>query len=435
MTALDRALAKAFQGPTSCPPTADAKSRVAVPPIPVSLAATLPQAPADLAAASAAPSEKPLSHSGRPVPDKRASQPMAHEPATAPVGPSAADLLNEAFRATKVAARATAPVGPSVAALLGEAIQAKMVTVEMPSPAETGETRPLPTKAHATTDAPLITLPVRAASMSREPNDTSWRPLLQVDRVVWPSVHGRLQTTAPAAIEQMSDGLLSICASGSKVVGLAGCASGEGVTTLLLVVAGKLLSQGRKVVVVDANWGNPQLAQSLSLSPQKGWEETLCRGLPLEEVIIESRADGLAVLPVCRSSVSTIAPGRIAISFNVLAREFDVVLVDLGPLVDVEDETSFSHAAAAQTDAVILVQNVRATTSSRLAQVRQRLSALNLQYAGTFQNFVASSQRQKSFPSRSRFVTFCDFVWRSSLGLWDRNRGSTGLVVALGWVR
>ena len=40
-------------------------------------------------------------------------------------------------------------------------------------------------------------------------------------------------------------------------------------------------------------------------------------------------------------------------------------------------------------DAVILVQNVRVTTPNRMAEVRQRLAASNLRYAGTIQNFVA----------------------------------------------
>ena len=182
---------------------------------------------------------------------------------------------------------------------------------------------------------------------------------------------------------------MSICASGSKVLGLASCARGEGVTTLLVAAARKLLGQGRKVVLVDAHWSNPQLAQSLSLLPQIGWEETLCGGLPLEEVVIESLADGLAVLPVREPSAGAIAKGQIAASFDILAREFDVVLVDLGPLAQVEDEDCLSQSVAARMDAVVLVQNVRVTTPSRLAEVRGRLAASNLRCAGTIQNFVA----------------------------------------------
>ena len=141
-------------------------------------------------------------------------------------------------------------------------------------------------------------------------------------------------------------------------------------------------------MLVDANWSNPQLAQSLALLPQFGWEETLCGGLPLEEVVIESLADGLAVLPVREPSAGTIEQ-RIADSLDILAREFDVVLVDLGPLAQVEDGVRLRTSVAARMDAVILVQNIRLTTPNRLAEVRRRLAASNLRFAGTIQNFVA----------------------------------------------
>jgi Mrp family chromosome partitioning ATPase len=268
-------------------------------------------------------------------------------------------------------------------------------------PAEIGETTPASTEAIAPIDAPLTLPPAHSVTISQEPGETPWRPLLQVDRVIWPNIHTRLQTTAAAAIQQMADGLLSLCASGSKVLGLAGCASGEGVTTVMLAAARSLVSQGRKVVLVDANWSNPQVAQSLGLLPQLGWEETLCGGLPLEEVVIESLADGMAVLPVRKPSASTIAQAQIAASFDILAREFDVVLVDLGPLAQIKDEgapwhdstpsheSTLSREVAARMDAVILVQNVRVTTPNRLADVREHLAASNLRYVGTIQNFVA----------------------------------------------
>jgi Mrp family chromosome partitioning ATPase len=267
--------------------------------------------------------------------------------------------------------------------------------MEAPLAVETGETTPVATAATAATGLPAPSAPAHAVTISQVSEATAWRPLLQVDRVVWPTIHSRLQATAPAAIQQVVDGLLSLCASGSKVLGLASCAGGEGVTTLLSAVARTLLSQGRKVVLVDANWNNPQLAQSLGLLPQIGWEETLCGGLPLEEVVIESLADGLAVLPVRGPSVSTLAHGQAAASLDILARTFDVVLVDLGPLAPVGSEDALSREdsplrdVAARMDAVILVQNVRATPPNRLAEVRERLAALDLRYAGTIQNFVA----------------------------------------------
>ncbi len=441
MAVLDQAPIKALRHPTSCSGTVVAKPQAAVPHVAVGPAMPLSQAPAELADTSAAPSAK-LPSSDRPsVAAQRKArgegrlQPATAEPNTTSVGPSVAFLLQEAFQAatpvgpsvkalldevyqTPTAAEPpTASVGPSVAALLDEAFQAKMVAVETPSPAKISETATLPTEAVAASGAPLTTPPADTGAISLQPNESPWRVLCQVDHVVWPSVQRRLLATAPAAIEQMTDGLLSICAAGSKVLGLASCARGEGVTTLLLAVAPKLVSQGRKVVLVDANWGNPQLGKSLGLLPQIGWEETLCGGLPLEKVVIESLADGLAVLPVRTPPAGAIAPAQIATSLDILAREFDVVLVDLGPLARVEEEHSFVHGAAARMDAVILVQNVRITTPERLAEVRRRLAASNFRLSGTIQNFVAGFHDRNycQHPSRSRFQSACDLVWHAGL--------------------
>ena len=425
MTALDRALIKTFHRPSSRSGTAVAEPPAAAPSggvlaqrvglrVAVSTAVPLSQALAELAATPAEASANLPSFSEREAECEGGLQPAAAEPTTAPVGPSIAALLDEAMqastateltaapigpsiagisdqttRATAVVEPIVAPVGPSIADLLDTTFQATTVTAKSPSTAEIGETMPMAAAMIAAT-GPLLESPsAHTVTISQESGEAPWRPLLQVDRVIWPSIHARLLGTAPAAIEQMTEGLLTLCASGSKVLGLASCASGEGVTTLLLAAARKLMGQGRKVVLVDGNWGNPQLAQSLGLLPQIGWEETLCGGLPLEEVVIESLADGLAVLPVRGPSASAIAPGQIAASFDILAREFDVVLVDLGPLAQVEDEDSPSRDVAARMDAVVLVQNVRVTTPNQMAEVRQRLAASNLRYAGTIQNFVA----------------------------------------------
>ena len=319
MTALDRAIIKAFHHPSSGSGAAAAEPAAASPHVGASPAVPLSRALAELAA-SIPPEVETAS-------TDIATEPVAVQPTTAPVGPTIGALLDQA----------TSP--------------------------DTAETH--------------------------------WHPLLQVDRLVWPGIHARLLSTAPAAIQQMGEGLLSLGTSGSKVLGLASCAGGEGVTTLLTAAARELLRQGRKVVLVDGNWSNPQLAHSLGLLPQIGWEETLCGGLPLEEVVIESLADGLAVLPLRKTPASSIAQGHIAASLDILAREFDVVLVDLGPLASVDDENTFSregtpsHCLAARMDAIILVQNIRATPPNLLCDVRQRLAASNLRYAGTIQNFVA----------------------------------------------
>ena len=244
----------------------------------------------------------------------------------------------------------------------------------------------------ANTVAPSIQLPPSPAqNVTSGPAaaESAWSPLLQVDRVVWPTIHNRLQGAAKAAIALMTDGLQSIGDSGRKVIGLTSCARGEGVTTLLSAAARILLERGRKVAVVDGHWNNPQLARRLGLLPQVGWEEALSGGLPIEEIVIESLADGLAVLPVREPPASAVTKTAIGNSLETLAGQFDFVLVDLGPLSEFADKSTPAHAVAAHMDAVVLIQNVRVTPPHRLAEVHKRLAESKMRYAGTIQNFVA----------------------------------------------
>jgi Mrp family chromosome partitioning ATPase len=425
MTALDRAIIKAYHRPSSRPGTAvaeppevtpDIRSRVAKGPtvaLSQALAATAtvdpdsfnlePTASVKQVPQTTPPTADPVGPSIAALLDEASQTTSVTESTAALLGPSTGALASRVFQATTVTQATTAWGGPSTAALAEQAFPVTTVTVRIPSAGGNGETIPvqspsspgisetMPAPAETIAAAAPTTMSASAHSVtiSPQPDETPWRPLLQVDRVAWPSIHGKLQTTAAAAVQRMADSLLSICASGSKVLGLASCSRGEGVTTLMLAAARSLKGQGRKVVLVDANWSNPQLAQNLGLLPQIGWEETLCGGLPLEEVVIESLADGLAVLPVRKPSASTIAQEQIAASFDILAREFDVVLVDLGPLGLGGDDETASRDVAAEMDAVVLVQNVRVTTPNQLADVREHLAASNLRYAGTIQNFVA----------------------------------------------
>jgi hypothetical protein len=94
-------------------------------------------------------------------------------------------------------------------------------------------------------------------------------------------------------------------------------------------------------------------------------------------------------LPVREPPASAIATTAIAASLETLARKYDIVLVDLGTLDEIEDASAPAHDVAARMDAVVIVQNVRMTPPHHLTEVRKRLAASNMRYAGTIQNFVA----------------------------------------------
>jgi Mrp family chromosome partitioning ATPase len=360
MSALDRSFIRAFHRPAAAEKAAPAEMATAAAPRPTgerptaSPAVPLSRALADLDHASAAPQGV----------------------AASSVSTSLGALLDEALQPALT--QAAAPI---------EALAATVKTITTTLPKSIASALPGAANASSTSVQPAPP-PAQNVTTGSAAGAGAWRPLLQVDRLVWPSIFHRLETSAQPAVEQMADGLQTIADTGRRVIGLASCATGEGVTTLLSVAARKLLSRGKKVVLVDGHWANPQLAKCLGLLPQVGWEDALTGGLPLEEVVIESIADGLAVLPVCASPQAMIATVAIVAGLEILAREFDFVLVDLGSLENGTDDKQARHVTAA-TDAVVLVHNVRATPPNRVAEARQRLAASNVRYAGTIQNFVA----------------------------------------------
>ena len=220
-----------------------------------------------------------------------------------------------------------------------------------------------------------------------------FQPMLQVDQYTWPRVCRRLSGSARDELEQLTDTLVAATARGHRVLAIGGCQSGEGATTMVLCAGRRLARRGHKVIMVDANLADPQLAKRLGLAPQFGWEDVLAGRLPLGEAVIESTQDRLAVLPLRepfagRDGVDE-DETRPAENIETLAAYYDLVLVDLGPLEGPDAVGGpLARAVASRLDAILLVQDVRATSDRQLAEVRRYLAATDIAQPGIIQNFA-----------------------------------------------
>ena len=168
----------------------------------------------------------------------------------------------------------------------------------------------------------------------------------------------------------------------------------------MLLCAGRLLARrGFRVLLADAAFDDPQLAGRLGMLPQAGWEDVLAGRLPLEEVIIDSTADRLAVLPAVKPQSGDHGEPRRHCRHdrpgNGLGRQprrcckqhYDFILVDVGPL---EDRSAGLPALGSgnRLDAAVVVHNLRGTSADRLAEVQRGLGAAGVVQIGVIQNFV-----------------------------------------------
>lgn len=220
-----------------------------------------------------------------------------------------------------------------------------------------------------------------------------FQPMLQVDHFAWPKVCGRLESSANAELERVIETLLAAQLRGKKSFMLGGCRSGDGATSLLMAAARRLAAQQMKVVLVEADWSQPQLARRLGLLPQYGWEDVLLGRLPLEEVLIESIAEKLVILPV-REPFSTAelpaeAAGRMVETWNSLRHHFDMLLVDPGPLASSPIlDRQYAGAMAGRIDAAIMVKNLRQQDHSEFDAASHALHNAGAKILGIVENFA-----------------------------------------------
>jgi Mrp family chromosome partitioning ATPase len=220
-----------------------------------------------------------------------------------------------------------------------------------------------------------------------------FQPMLQVDHFAWPRVCQRLESAASTELARLAETLLAATNQGMKVMALGAGQRGEGATTLLLCTARQLAARNLKVVLVDADLGEPQLAKRLGLLAQLGWEDVATGRQPVEEVLIESSTDKLAVLPLCGpleiSGISYASQRIMAESLEVLRKNFDLVLLDLGPLDHPQSLSALTSAGLnCRIDAMTIVHRTGKVLATCIPAVRQSLATAGISVIGVIENFV-----------------------------------------------
>jgi Mrp family chromosome partitioning ATPase len=230
-------------------------------------------------------------------------------------------------------------------------------------------------------------------AVGQRPADRAFLPMLQVDRFDWPQACLRLSEMAADQLDGLTSALRQAKARGKRVVAVGGCRRGEGATTVLLSAARRLAQLGLRVVMVDANLADPQLARRLGLLAETGWEDVLAGRLPLEEVVVESVGDRLAVLPVCRAYLGSDADQqqerRLVEGIQALAAHYDLVLLDPGPLEELGAlGAPLARGSGGRLNAIALVHHRRLTPPEDLDQVRRSLAATEIAQLGVIENFA-----------------------------------------------
>ncbi len=133
----------------------------------------------------------------------------------------------------------------------------------------------------------------------------------------------------------------------AKVITLVSGGAGEGKSTTLVNLAYTFVQSGLRVLVVDADLRRPRQHQIFGVSNSKGLTDYLSKGVPMDELIMTSKVEGLDFLPSGKlppGAIAMLNSRRMTDLIVEVKKRYDMVLVDAPPILGVSDSSVIVRA-------------------------------------------------------------------------------------------
>lgn len=198
---------------------------------------------------------------------------------------------------------------------------------------------PLPVQAVWSEGAGQILAPVEPRQIESRPSAEEEASISQkAETWSWPSIVQKLLTcSASAEIRKLAARLKHLASERSLVcLALTGPGRASGRTSLVLTLAHAMTDMpATRVAIVDADFGHPEMAQSLSLQSRAGLWDVACESKGAVAAITTLIPERLSIVPLVEpvsfTSIDRKKIGAMQKFLRSLRREYDVVLVDAGP--------------------------------------------------------------------------------------------------------
>ena len=204
----------------------------------------------------------------------------------------------------------------------------------------------------------------------------------------WPPLVLSLERDWGARFDRMAKSLIDAHnQQGLRAILFTSCHRAEGRTTLVLTLARALSRQPVRTLILDADLTGPMVARLLGLRPQVGLEDVIDEDKALTDALIDAPDDHLTILPMRKAATRPrefLASPAWTCALARLRREFDLILVDGGPLF-----TGLSAALLHRSvDAAVLVHHAGMTGERAVLRAREVLAAGGIPVLGSAETFV-----------------------------------------------
>ncbi len=199
-----------------------------------------------------------------------------------------------------------------------------------------------------------------------------WQP-------AWPRELASLEHRASGQVRSLADHLETQYRSGCRIISFNGLVPGDGCTTMSLCASRELAERGYRLLLADAHHQNPELARLLEIHLDPHIYE-----------IVTLIPERLELLPWSETPIE-IDEGQTR-SFEELIvsmqPEFDLVLLDNGPLIGSSLPQRVRSWRQMNIDGVLLICNAKSPDRRRLQGVSQRLEEHDIKLFGVTENYV-----------------------------------------------
>jgi len=164
---------------------------------------------------------------------------------------------------------------------------------------------------------------------------------------------------------------------------------GDGKSVVATNLAAGLALNGRRILLVDANFRRPELHKIFGVGNEQGLSDVLNNLDNFDSLIQETAVPNLAVLPSGPkpTNATELLESQLLIDFIERAlEEFDHVVFDSGPMLFVSE----SVALAPRVDGVVTVVRARSNSRGLLQRMRDGLRQVKAEHLGVVLNAVRS---------------------------------------------
>jgi capsular exopolysaccharide synthesis family protein len=168
---------------------------------------------------------------------------------------------------------------------------------------------------------------------------------------------------------------------GVKVVMVTSAVSGEGKTSVACHLAASLARAGKRTVLLDSDLRKPAAHRQFDVPLEPGFSEYLRGDMDFDDIVVPSPVSGLSIIPAGRwdpAASQALSLETVGKCFDDLRQNYDIVIVDVPPVLPLADAMLIGQYADAALFAVMRdVSRVPA-----LWQAYQRLASLGIRMLG-----------------------------------------------------